>query len=148
MTTLNFEQLNEKIGNLIDNSEYNTACEIIMQEFDFSIEFKGSIYKSMPWDREGEQRHVFNVILKRDSQEYKFKFGQSIAAGNEEPTNYDIIACLTKNDPESFEDFCDAYGYDREEEFSIDTFERVENEWEGVSAMFNNEELEILSLIN
>lgn len=44
-------------------------------------------------------RWIFKLRLSRNGKNYTFKFGQSIASANEEPTMYDVLACLTKNDP-------------------------------------------------
>lgn len=57
------------------------------------------------------------------------------------PTAYDILTCLTKYDPESFEDFCDNYGYSKDSIKALNTYEAVAEEWENISSMFNEDEL-------
>lgn len=103
-------------------------------------------------DKEG--RHIFSCRLKNDLGSYSFDFGQSISAGNKQPSAYDILSCLTKYDPESYEDFCDEFGYER---YSSETGRRnmqtyriylaVLKEWRAVDRLFTEEQLEILTEI-
>jgi len=90
-----------------------------------------------------QARHIFRVRLKNKLGSYNFDFGQSIAAGAKEPTAYDILACLTKYNPESFGDFCNEYGYDNNRE-ALTIYKRVVKEWEGIENLFNEEQLEQL----
>lgn len=63
------------------------------------------------------------------------------------PTMYDILTCLTKYDPGSFENFCSEYGYDTMSDKAEKTYNAVYDEWLNVSRLFNNEQLEVLQLI-
>jgi hypothetical protein len=58
-----------------------------------------------------ESRWVFHLNLQRNGKSYTFDFGQSMADGDTEPTMYDVLACLTKYDVGSFDDFCSEFGY-------------------------------------
>ena len=60
------------------------------------------------------------------------------------PTAYDILAGLTKNDPETFEDFCANYGYDEDSRKAEATYFTVQKEWANVRRLFADcmEELE------
>lgn len=63
------------------------------------------------------------------------------------PTMYDILTCLTKYDPDSFENFCSEYGYDTMSDKAEKTYNAVYDEWLNVSRLFNDEQLEVLQLI-
>lgn len=70
---------------------------------------KNQIYEPFGDD---EYRWVFKVKLTANDENYQFSFGQSEAAGATPPTLDDVLSCMTKDDPGSFEEFCDRYGYD------------------------------------
>ncbi len=73
------------------------------------------------------KRNQFLVTIKRNGESFQVTFTDSIAnykkqfkktfSGTEyrikpkNPTEYDILACLTKYDPLDFEDFISEYGY-------------------------------------
>lgn len=85
-----------------------------------------------------ESRYIFNCTLTRKRKRYTFNFGQSIAAGNVEPTMYDIITCLTKYNPETFENFCSEYGYNTDSINAQKTYKAVKREFNGVNRLFSD----------
>ena len=90
--------------------------------------------KYFPEDK--ESRYVFTCRLTRGRKQYTFTFGQSIAAGGEEPDMYSILSCLTKHDPETFENFCSDYGYDTDSRTAERTYKAVCREWAAVERLF------------
>jgi hypothetical protein len=54
---------------------------------------------------------------------------------------------LTKSDPETFEDFCDNFGYDTDSRKAEKVYRAVVREFEGMSRLFTEEELEQLQEI-
>ena len=92
--------------------------------------------KHFPEDK--ESRYIFNCTLTRNRKRYTFNFGQSIAAGIHEPSMYDILTCLTKYDPESFEFFCGEYGYNTDSIKALNTYKAVKREFNGVNRLFND----------
>ena len=58
-----------------------------------------------------DYRYVFNCTLRCNGKQYTFNFGNSIQAGGEDPTMYDILTCLEKYEVGTFDDFCGNYGY-------------------------------------
>jgi hypothetical protein len=85
-----------------------------------------------------ENRYIFNCTLTRKGKRYTFNFGQSIAAEDTPPTMYDILACLTKYNPETFEDFCSEYGYNEDSINAQKTYKAVKREFNGVYRLFSD----------
>lgn len=92
-------------------------------------------------------RYVFNLTLKCGKKQYTFEFGQSEAAGSEEPTMYDVLACLTKYDPGTFENFCGDYGYDTDSRKAEKTYKAVCREFAAMERLFSPEILEEMAEI-
>lgn len=63
------------------------------------------------------------------------------------PSLYDVLTCLQKYEVGSFEDFCSEFGYDTDSRNALKTYKAVLKEYKGMSNLFSNDELEILSLI-
>lgn len=63
------------------------------------------------------------------------------------PSAYDILTCLTKYNPYDFENFCSEYGYDTDSRKAEKIYKAVLDEWDNISKLFNDEELEMLSEI-
>lgn len=89
---------------------------------------------------EKEKRDVYQIILRRVGRSFTFKFGQSINASKkgEEPNPYDVLACLTKYDPDTFENFCSEFGYDTDSRTAEKTFRAVQKEWGSVQRLFSD----------
>ena len=64
------------------------------------------------------------------------------------PTAYVVLACLTKSDPCTFEDFCSTYGYDEDSRKAEKIYNAVLDEWKNVCALFTDGEIEQLQEIN
>lgn len=65
------------------------------------------------------------------------------------PDEYDILACLQKYDPGTFENFCGEFGYDgRKPKRLIRLYKAVLNEWYNVAMLWNDNEIELLQEIN
>jgi hypothetical protein len=63
------------------------------------------------------------------------------------PSAYDVLTCLTKCDPGTFENFCSDFGYDTDSRKAERTYKAVCDEWEQVSKLFNEQEIELLQEI-
>ena len=83
-------------------------------------------------------RYVFKLRLSRNGKSYTFSFGQSINEGSNEPTMYDVIACLTKYDVGDFENFCGEFGYDIDSRTAERTYKAVLKEWKAVDRLFSD----------
>ena len=95
-----------------------------------------------------ETRDIYNITLKNDRHRYRFTFGQSIASAGKHPTAYDVLACLQKYDPETFEDFCHSFGFDSDSRKAYKTYKAVMKEWKNIELLFTPEQIEQLQEIN
>jgi hypothetical protein len=64
------------------------------------------------------------------------------------PRPYDVLACLQKNEPGTFKDFCSEYGYNPDSKKDEKIYLAVCEEWRKVSGFFTPEEIEALQEIN
>lgn len=64
------------------------------------------------------------------------------------PTEYDILACMTKSDPGTFEDFCCEFGYDEDSRTAERIYFAVQKEYSELSRIFTPEQMEELQEIN
>jgi len=64
------------------------------------------------------------------------------------PTPYDVLACLTKGEVGTFENFCADYGYDTDSRKAERIYKKVVEEYNNIKMLFNEEELEELRKIN
>lgn len=60
------------------------------------------------------------------------------------PSEYSILACLTKYDPGSFVDFCSEFGYDLDSKSAERVYAGVKEEWLNVCRIWNDSEIEEL----
>ena len=105
----------------------------------YGIEFSSEYIKFARYFHEDkEPRAIFQCILKRNNEEYKFKFGQSIFNGMEDPELYDILACLTKYDPIDLDNFCDEYGFNKNDTLIEARYKRVQDEYDNVNRLFGD----------
>lgn len=89
---------------------------------------------------------------KADAIRYAGKIGNSFNVRNnpnfKAPTPYDVLACLTKYDPGTFENFCSEYGYDADSRKAEKTYKAVCEEYTSLCTLFSSEEMEELQEIN
>jgi hypothetical protein len=64
------------------------------------------------------------------------------------PSEYSILACLTKYNPGTFEDFCSEFGYDTDSRKAEKTYQAVVKEYLELTSLFNEAEIEELQEIN
>ena len=99
-----------------------------------------------------QTRDIFRLTLTRGKTRFSVRFGQSInestGDGANVPTCYDLIACLTKYYPGTFENFCSEFGYNTDSRTAERTYKAVLKEWRKVEAFFTSSELDILQNIN
>lgn len=65
-----------------------------------------------------------------------------------EPTAYDLLTCITKYDPGTFENFCGDFGYDSDSRRAERIYNSCVKEWNDVKSFFTEQELTELAEIN
>jgi len=124
-------------------SEYEKQANGFAQKYGVKLEILSVHNGIMNNWNDNQYRWIFKCRLSRNNKTYTFDFGQSIAAGKEKPTMYDVLTCLTKYDPESFEDFCDNFGYEAYTNRGVNKetnriYLAVDKEWENVEELFGD----------
>jgi hypothetical protein len=64
------------------------------------------------------------------------------------PSDYSILAAITKYDPGTFKDFCDDFGYSDDPIMAQRTYFKVQEGWAAVRRLFSGKELEMLAEID
>lgn len=64
------------------------------------------------------------------------------------PVMYDVLACLVKDNPGTFENFCSDFGYNTDSIKARKTYADVKEQYLQMCGLFNEEELKLLKLIN
>ena len=94
-------------------SEYVKAAKDFMKKHNakISISFIGC---KRYFSNDNEARNVYKVRIDRNHKTMTFTFGDSLQNtwNHERPNVYDILACIEKYNPGSFEDFCNEFGYE------------------------------------
>lgn len=65
----------------------------------------------------------------------------------EQPSDYEILASLQKENPMSFEDFCSDYGYEEDSRSAERIYKAVKEEWLNVERLWTDAEIEQLQEI-
>jgi hypothetical protein len=107
------------------------------------VEYNGH---RLHFDGDTRLRSTWIVTLKRNGASFTFDFGQSIDRSYDKngqairvkPDLYDVLACLTKYDPGTFEMFCSNFGYDTDSRKAEKVYHDVCKEWRGVERLFGN----------
>jgi hypothetical protein len=96
-------------------------------------------------------RDIFKITITTPKGQYTFTFGQSqnksTRNGGHPPTAYDILACFTKYDPGTFENFCGDFGYDTHSRTDERIYKAVCKEWRALSRLYTPEQLELMQEI-
>lgn len=100
--------------------------------FDFWDSIRNTKIRTMPFDS-------YNV------QENKELAAKKKAAV---PSVYDVLACLQKYDPGTFEDFCLNYGYDEDSRTAERVYFAVQKEYAQLTRLFTPGQMEELAEIN
>ena len=143
--------------------EYNKQGEKFLKET--KTEFKAEFLKNdIHFIGDREKRDIYLITLKRGEREFKFNFGQSIDKSlNPEyrkkikhlksiinknfPTAYDVLSIVTKYEVGSFENFCDAFGYNDDSIKAKGIYKAVLNEYNNIKWLFSDAEIEKLQEI-
>lgn len=118
----------------------------------YKFNFGQSIAKSQHYlDKATKRKYTMNggnLVggYKVDNLNYLKEYCELIKG--EKPTNYDILACLQKYEVGTFENFCDEFGYDTDSRKAKKTYKAIVKEYNGLTALFNEAELDEMREIN
>lgn len=119
-------------------TNYNKQAQDFAKKHGVKLSFIGDPEYKKHFADDKDCRYVFKCRLTRGGRSYTFNFGQSINAGAEEPTLYDILACLQKYDCGTFEDFCSEFGYGTDSRKAEKIYKAVCREFDAVDRLFND----------
>ena len=91
---------------------------------------------------------TLDKFLSTKKMSQKFLDGYCVQIPGKKPNAYDILACLQAYPVDNFEDFCFDFGYDNDSRKAYKTYEAVLNEYNNLSRLFDDDELQELSEIN
>lgn len=125
-----------KETNLISNEYDRQALEFLeMTNTKMDITFSG-VCKNYLWDNRLCRK--YHVIIKRNNKQWMFYFYCSIN-NTKRPTPYDVLACITKYEPEdNIEDFAKEYGYNYEPYEDRQGARRIERIYNAVIKEYEN----------
>ena len=124
-------------------NDYNKMAEDFLKfsNTDFHVVGYRGVSK-MPWQESDLKMDKWEVRLRRNGKEWRFNFYMGLGNKKRKPTAYDVLACLTKGDAGSFEDFCSDYGYDMVDDYgrqnanTYGLYKAVCREYKHVVSMF------------
>lgn len=132
-------------------NEYEAQAEKFCRKYGVKISARFIKYAPYFLD-DKESRDIFRVTVSRGNKSFSIKFGQSLndSTGNgaNKPTAYSVLACITKDDPGTLEQFCSNFGYDTDSRKAEKIYKGVVKEWAKVSDFFTASEIEALQEIN
>lgn len=116
--------------------------------FDFWDSIRNAEIKTMTLEAYAEKR--YRAAFSSLTQAEKVRANKELAAKKKAaaPSVYDVLACLTKYNPGTFEDFCFDYGYDEDSRAAERIYFAVQKEYTQLAKLFTPEQMEELAEIN
>lgn len=116
--------------------------------FDFWDSIRNAEIREMTFEAYAEKR--YRVPFTSLTQAEKMQASKELAAKKKTavPSVYDVLACLTKYDPGTFENFCSDYGYDEDSRTAERVYFAVQREYAQLARLFTPDEMEELAEIN
>lgn len=127
-------------------NDYEERAEALLERLNTSLTVRFVEHGRHFYD-DTDTRDIYECTLTRGNRTYTFRFGQSIANRGVEPTAYDIIACLTKHDPGTFEEYCSDFGCDLDSYTARAVHQDLRAEYIGMTRLFSDDELALLAEI-
>lgn len=125
-------------------NDYKKQTEEFLSKFGIKFEYENiSVEISRLDPKRRNYKYIASFI--RPGKQVDFEFHGSIAdwkTGKRILHAYDVLTCLTKDNPGMFSDFCSEYGYEEDSRKAFSTYEDVCEEWKKVSSFFSASEIE------
>lgn len=128
--------MNEYEKQAMDFCEKNVkSMEITMIGKDINERWDDGIYR---------MKYRFTIMTKKGKYSGYFWDSKYNTKNKIKPTRYDILAYVTKYNPGTFNEFCDKFGYNNDSMKDFKIYQAVCEEWEGISRIFTEKQLEEL----
>jgi len=150
--SLDDNPIKETPFSLKEENEYDAQANDFLKSTNTKFTIKKIGYgKYFPDDK--EERDIYRFTLVKDGKKYSGRFGQSIygTQKGETPSAYDVLASLSAeagDENESYEDFADTFGYDRDSYKGRKIHKLVLKERKGLNELYSEEELQKLGEIS
>lgn len=137
-----------------DNMRLRHSVTLTTPKGSYTFLFWGSAYQAELWDTpsalEKLARKTFGRHYEGLANSEKAKIKKIMRERREElkTKEYDVLACLTKYDPGTHEEFCAEYGYSTDSVRGIKTYLAVQKEYHELSRIFTLEQLEAIQEIS
>jgi hypothetical protein len=141
-------------------TDYNKQANDFLHKYELNLSVREAIPQKKPlWCKEGEKHGInyYCSLVNKEGEHYGFDFWGSIADADKIKhgesrktgiTNYSILACLdTFREGESFEDFCNSYGYSTDSIMAEKTYQAVQEQAEGLKKVLSPEAIKELNEI-
>lgn len=116
-------------------TDYIKQANDFCEKYGVKIEWEPTGKMINPNWGDKEKRNRWEFLIATNNGKYSGVFWDSIANsknGYPQPSSYDLLACLTKYDPGTFEDFCNEFGYDTDSKKAEKIYKAVVNEYAGL----------------
>ena len=127
------------------------AVTITTPRGSYTFDFWDSLHNTETMQMTNEQYARKHLRRRWEDMNYyeQVKAQKELAKKQKEarPDCYDVLACLTKYDPGTFEDFCAEYGYDEDSRTAERIYIAVQNEFANLKRIFDPEQLEAMQEI-
>lgn len=118
-------------------NELNAEIELVVAKYNSKRRAIEHVVSNSKYRTEGYVRNSIASAIKRMQGEIKTTYlnpKKEVVS----PSLYDVLACLTKYDPGTFENFCSDFGYDSDSISALKTYKAVCKEWQKVDLLFGD----------
>lgn len=130
---------------------YNKQADQFLADTGTTLTIIEAVPQKTPlWAKKGEKHGThYSVTLENKNHRYTFDFWDSIAnkEKNIKPEAYEILACLSPLYEDSFEEFCDSFGYDIDSITAEKTYKACVDQDRNLRKLFTHAEIEKLTEI-
>jgi hypothetical protein len=133
-------------------SPYNKQARDFLTRHDITFRAQAHPVNECPLWCDGKHIHGKKYVCtftRKNHEDLHIDFWNSFndAQDNLVPVAYDVLSCIEKSDPGTFENFCGDFGYDTDSRKAEKTYNLVCESWKKISVFFTETELEELQEI-